>query len=404
MILLNIMFGISQNLPYIIFMSIGALLGLGIGIYGFYKFEDILSYFKVANKPKKIIKYIVAILLFLSCLSFRSLSCIIAIHFALAFIFVDIIGFIYGLIFRNKEETKESLENKKDTKPLKFIPKLQKSGILAIAIFLILIISGIYGINHIEETDYYLNSDKINESYTILFISDTHYDTIQDNQLFKNEIKNMNNLKPDIVILGGDLVDDGTPEESMKELFSEIKKINSTYGTYYIYGNHDRTMRISSQNSSQTESQNDKFIFNDGELNKTIKENGIKILCDDKVTINNEIILIGREDKGFSANSGRLSSEQLLNNIDLSKYIIIADHQPAESKKNAKLGADLQVSGHTHGGQIFPLNIIYSLAGTLNYGEYKFGKMSQITSSGVAGWGWPLKNANPCEYVVIHIN
>ncbi len=401
MILLNIMSGINQILPYIIFMSIGALLGLGIGIYGFYKFEDILSYFKVGNKPKKIIKYIIAILLFLSCLSFRSLSCIIAIHFALAFIFVDIIGFIYNLIFRNKEENEESLENKNDTKPLKIIPKLQKSGILAIAIFLILIISGIYGINHIEETDYYLHSDKINESYTVLFISDTHYDTIQDTQLFKNEIKNMNDLKPDIVILGGDLVDDGTPEESMKELFSEIKKINSTYGTYYIYGNHDRTMRISSETN---ESQTAKSKNHDDNLNKTIEKNGIKILHDNKIDINEDIILIGREDRGFSANSGRLSSEKLLKNVDLSKYIIIADHQPVESEKNAKLGADLQVSGHTHGGQIFPLNIIYSLVGTLNYGEYKFGKMSQITSSGVAGWGWPLKNANPCEYVVIHIN
>lgn len=390
MILINIMSGISQNLPYIIFMSIGVLLGLGIGIYGFYKFEDILSYFKVANKPKKIIKYIVAILLFLSCLNFSSLSCIIAIHFALAFIFVDIIGFIYGIIFRNEE----SLDNKKDSEALKFIPKLQKSGILAIAIFLILIGSGIYGINHIEETDYYIHTDKINESYTIIFISDTHYDTIQDTQLFKNEIKNMNNLKPDIVILGGDLIDDGTSKESMKELFSEIKKINSTYGTYYIYGNHDRMRSLETKETSDS----------NAKLNKTIEENGIKILRDDKITINNDIILIGREDRGFSANSGRLSSEQLLNNLDLSKYIIIADHQPVESEKNANLGADLQVSGHTHGGQIFPLNIIYSLVGTLNYGEYKFGKMSQITSSGVAGWGWPLKNANPCEYVVIHIN
>lgn len=401
MILLNIMFGLSQSLPYIIFMNIGTLLGLSIGIYGFYKFEDILNYFKVDNKPKTIIKYIAAILLFLSCLSFKSLSCIIAIHFALAFIFVDIIGFIYGLIFRNKEENEESLENKKDTKPLKFIPKLQKSGILAITIFLILIISGIYGINHIEETDYYIHSNKINKSYTVLFISDTHYDTIQDTELFKNEIKNMNNLKPDIVILGGDLVDDGTPEESMKELFSEIKKINSTYGIYYIYGNHDRTMRI---NSETNESQTAKSNNHDDDLNKTIEENGIKILCDDKIDINKDIILIGREDKGFSADSGRLSSEELLNNVDLSKYIIIADHQPVESEKNTILGADLQVSGHTHGGQIFPLNIIYSLIGTLNYGEHKFGKMSQITSSGVAGWGWPLKNANPCEYVIIHIN
>ena len=372
----------KANIFAIVFLiGLGCLVGLIIGAYVFKKMETFLSFYNV-NNHKKPIKCIVAIVFFISCLNIFSLSSIIAIYFVLSSVISDIINLIV-----------EFINKKLNFKALNFISKLNKSGILAIIIFLILIISGLYGINHIQETDYEIASDKVNESYTVLFISDTHYDTIQDTNLLKNAIVDMNKLKPDIVILGGDMVDDSTSKSSMKELFREISKINSTYGTYYIYGNHDRSSRaLSSDNDSFTEK----------DLNDTIRSNNITILSDDKKELDN-IILIGRNDKGFS-NYPRLSSSQLLNGTNLSKFIIVADHQPKEYEENAKYGADLQVSGHTHGGQIFPMNIIYDLVGILNYGEYKFGNMTHITSSGFTGWGWPLKNANPCEYVVIHIN
>ncbi|MDO5850307.1 MAG: metallophosphoesterase [Methanobacteriaceae archaeon] len=372
----------KENILAVSFViGIGCLVGLIIGFYIFKKMDTFLSFYNVDNH-KKPIKWIVAFLFFISCINVFSLSSIIAIYFVFSSVISDIINFIC-----------EFISGKVDFKALNFVSKLNKSGILAIIIFAILIISGLYGINHIQETDYEITSDKVNESYTVLFISDTHYGTIQDTQLFKNAIVDMNNLKPDIVILGGDMVDDSTSKAHMKEIFREISKINSTYGTYYIYGNHDRSSKsISGDNDS----------FSEKELNNTIKSNNITILSDDKKELGN-ILLIGRNDKGFS-NLPRLSSNQLLNGVDLSKFIIVADHQPKEYEENSKNGADLQVSGHTHGGQIFPMNIIYDLVGILNYGEYKIGNMTHITSSGFTGWGWPLKNANPCEYVVIHIN
>ena len=244
--------------------------------------------------------------------------------------------------------------------------------------------------NHIELTEYNLTTDKIdNESYSILFISDVHYGTVQNTQLVKDSILKMNNLKPDIVVLGGDIVDERTTKEDMQEIFKELGKINSTYGTYYIFGNHDRQPYT-------TDYENGNRTFTDSDLNQSIEKNRIKILNDDKIIINNDIVLAGRSDAEWEDSINRTDVNEILNESDLSKYIVVLDHQPVEYEKNSQEHVDLQLSGHTHGGQVFP--------GRLNYGEYEIGDMKQIVSSGLTGWGWPMRNEAKCEYVLININ
>ena len=252
--------------------------------------------------------------------------------------------------------------------------------------------------NHIELTEYNLTTDKIdNKSYSILFISDVHYGTVQNTQLVKDSILKMNNLKPDIVLLGGDIVDERTTKDSMQEIFEELGKINSTYGTYYIFGNHDRQPYTSDyENGNRT--------FTDSDLNQSIEKNGIKILNDDKITINNDIVLVGRSDAEWEDSINRTDVNEILNESDLSKYIVVLDHQPVEYEENAQEGVDLQLSGHTHGGQVFPYGMIYDLSCRLNYGEYEIKDMKQIVSSGLTGWGWPMRNEAKCEYVLININ
>ena len=66
-----------------------------------------------------------------------------------------------------------------------------------------------------------------------------HYGTVQNPQLVKESISKINDLKPDIVVLGGDIVDERTSKEDMNEVLRELGEINSTYGTYYVFGNHD---------------------------------------------------------------------------------------------------------------------------------------------------------------------
>ena len=183
----------------------------------------------------------------------------------------------------------------------------------------------------------------------------------------------------------------------MNEVFRELGEINSTYGTYYVFGNHDTQ-------PSSTDYENGNRTFSDEELERAITGNGIRILNDEKTQINGDIVLVGRSDPKWEDAVDRIDLPDILNESDRSRYVVVLDHQPVEYEQNSRQGADLQISGHTHGGQMFPFAIMEKLMGHLIYGEYHFGNMEQIVSSGLTGWGWPMRNEAKCEYVLININ
>ena len=92
-----------------------------------------------------------------------------------------------------------------------------------------------------------------------------------------------------------------------------------------------------------------------------------------------------------------------MQDIPSDAYVVLLDHQPVQSEENARQGVDLQLSGHTHAGQLIPIGYINALTGALNYGEYERGGCKVIVSSGMAGWGFPFRTQEKCEYVVIHL-
>ena len=366
------------------YIVMGIILGILIGIYTLFRVKYALNDSNLSKNKQIIISSIIAILSFLFCLNIWSMGAILIFYLFISSLIADLIRIIQKYLIKEKH--------------LNFIPIIHKKGLLAIIIFTIIILGSVYGMNHIELTEYNLTTDKIdNKSYSILFISDVHYGTVQNTQLVKDSILKMNNLKPDIVLLGGDIVDERTTKDSMQEIFEELGKINSTYGTYYIFGNHDRQPYT-------TDYENGNRTFTDSDLNQSIEKNRIKILNDDKITINNDFVLVGRSDAEWEDSINRTDVNEILNESDLSKYIVVLDHQPVEYEENAQEGVDLQLSGHTHGGQVFPYGMIYDLSGRLNYGEYEIKDMKQIVSSGLTGWGWPMRNEAKCEYVLININ
>lgn len=365
------------------YLIIGIIFGIIIGLYAFFRIRYSLNDSSLSKNKRMIVAGLIAIVAFLFCLNIWSNAAILALYLFIASLLADIIRLIWKYVLKDK--------------PLKFIPKLHKKGILALIIFAIIIIHGVYGMNHIDLTEYNLTSDKIDNEYSILFVSDVHYDTVQDTKLVKESISKMNDLKPDIVILGGDICDDRTPKESMKEIFKEFGTINSTYGTYYVYGNHDRQ-------PYETDYENGNRTYSDEELADAIKSSGIRIMEDEKTTFNDDIVLVGRADAEWSGEANRLNISQLIDEEDLSKFIVVADHQPIEAEESTNQGADLQISGHTHGGQVFPYEQFQKLMGMYPYGEYDVGDGKLIVSSGLTGWGWPMRNQEKCEYVLIHIN
>ena len=115
--------------------------------------------------------------------------------------------------------------------------------------------------------------------------------------------------------------------------------------------------------------------------------------------------IAGRKDRSSYLLDGRVDAGTLLGNTDKDDFLILADHQPVELEENRRAGYDLQISGHTHGGQIWPVGLICDVLGfgEVNYGALKMDSMQVIVSSGIAGWGYPVRTGHHSEYVIVDI-
>ena len=266
--------------------------------------------------------------------------------------------------------------------------------------FIVVILLLIYGYINMQQvigTNYTINTYKNirNQGYKVAFISDLHYGLNMNGQKLKEYCDEIEEQKPDMVVLGGDIVDESTTLEEMNEAFTILSQIKSSYGTFYVYGNHDKA--IYSSNNNYTVEQ----------LNQAINNSGIVILEDDSFSINDEITITGRKDRAFNGEAVRKSSQKLAEdtNIDKNKYNILVDHQPKELDESSEAGYDLMLSGHTHGGQIWPggLFIKTFIKDTVNYGHANKNNMDIIVSSGIAGWGYAIRTEKHCEYVIVDI-
>lgn len=243
--------------------------------------------------------------------------------------------------------------------------------------------------NRVIQTTYEIKSSSLNQSYKILMISDTHFGGGQLKSMQLKALKDINTVKPDIVILAGDIVEELTTEEEAEELFSTIGRTGTRYGIYFVYGNHDYALN------------QDIHRFSRERLVEIIESNDIKILQDESVVLNDEIMLIGRDDR---CNQYRKSLDELLDS-NSDHYTIVVDHVPSDSGQWS-YPVDLFLSGHTHAGQVWLLQEYLKYFGDgLLYGYYDLQDYDtiQIISSGAAVGAIPYRTAKHCEYVIIDL-
>ena len=260
-----------------------------------------------------------------------------------------------------------------------------KTGAVALLLTCAVYVYGRYNMYHIERTDYDVTIDKpFSQEYTAALIADLHYGISLNKEQLQHQADLIEEASPDFVILCGDIVDENTTLEGMKEAFAILGGIKSRYGNYYVYGNHDSGIFRSKPN------------FTVEQLEQTIENCGITVLKDESATINNEILLIGRKDRQFGE---RKDIDELTKDADFTKLLLIADHQPNDYLKLDKAGCDMIVSGHTHGGQIFPFGVLGELSGAndMTYGYRKVGNLNAFVTSGIAGWGFDLRTQKHSE-------
>lgn len=269
--------------------------------------------------------------------------------------------------------------------------KIYHLGIIPILCLLLTLGYGYHHMKDIQIQQYNVYTQKeISQNYRVVLITDLHFGNTMNKEELRKYCQEISLQKPDIVLLGGDIVDERTTNQQMKDAFNVLGDIESQYGIYYVYGNHDEA-RYSSTPSFSME-----------ELAQTIEKNDICILTDQVVSIQEELSLVGRNDRSYGE---RETSHHLVENIQDNDFILLLDHQPVDLKTNNDLGVDLQLSGHTHGGQMFPVGLISDILGfgEMNYGYRQLDHMQVIVSSGIAGWGYPLRTGSQSEYVIVNI-
>ncbi|SFN45628.1 hypothetical protein SAMN04487831_101238 [Pseudobutyrivibrio sp. UC1225] len=350
-------------------MFVGAALGAILG--SIYMINSIAKFSFIKNK---LVAFIIIAALFL--LFFFTLGWINALTIS---IYTTLFFLIFGIL----------------VKILKLKYNLPTSihwqGWLAIFTSILYLGTGYYLCVSVVEKDYNLSTTKNIEPITVAMIADSHIGTIFDGDGFAKHLKTIENQNPDILLIAGDFVDDGTKRLDMEKACKALGEMNLKYGVWYSYGNHD-------------EGYFNHRDFSAEDLEKSLLENGIHILADQYELIDNNFYLVGRLDKNVNGDIRKTIADLLLDIPD-DKYIIVMDHEPNDYNAESNSKADLVVSGHTHGGQMIPIRHIGVLVGAndFTYGYTNINNTDFIVTSGISDWALKFKTGVRSEYVIINI-
>src|SRR5690554_365830 len=228
-------------------------------------------------------------------------------------------------------------------------------------------------------------SSKINELNAVL-VSDFHLTPVNDGKLLKKIVERINSLNPDIVLMPGDVLDDNIEILKNRNIAEGLSGIKSKYGVFISNGNHE-------------------FIIGVEEADKYLRELGLNVLRDFAVLIDSSFFVLGREDRSKSnfTDEPRKTLTEVLNGIDRNYPVILLDHTPLQLDDIDKENIELQLSGHTHHGQIFPVNLITSIVYEVSWGYLKKNYSQFYVTCGVGTWGPPVRLGRDSEIVNLKI-
>jgi predicted MPP superfamily phosphohydrolase len=227
--------------------------------------------------------------------------------------------------------------------------------------------------------DIVVHKDTDLSSLRIAAISDMHLGTGTYLQDVNHLVDTINQQSYDVIFLIGDLFDESTPTEMVIEALNSLSHMKSQYGIYAVNGNHEHFANILDPSLYQ--------------------KNNIQLLNENYVCVDGLFNIVGRED--ISAHQEQTIA-QIIQGMDTSLPTFVLDHNPKRYQEMMNY-ADLQISGHTHAGQAFPLTLLTSPLYDDVYGLLQKNDFSLIVTSGYGSWGFPVRLLTHCEYLDIKI-
>ncbi len=248
-------------------------------------------------------------------------------------------------------------------------------------ISLTVIIGGIINLHTIRLTHYRLvipARSGVPGKIRAVFIADFHLNEQSSPRFVRKFVRKVNAQHADIVLYGGDIIDGSRNAAKMDTIEHVLRNIHVPLGSFTVLGNHEYYSR----------QQNGRFF----------SKAGIKLLRDSVADIAHSFYLAGRDDEHAMH---RKSAGELVKGLNPPLPLIVLDHRPTDYENEQKAGIDLVLSGHTHDGQLFPINLITNRVYELSWGYMKKGNTNFIVTSGLQLWGPPVKTAGKAELVII---
>jgi predicted MPP superfamily phosphohydrolase len=241
---------------------------------------------------------------------------------------------------------------------------------------------GIWNFHHIRYHDFSVEIPRRSSDSAqlkIAFASDFHLGEQTEADFMARFVDKVNALKPDIVLIGGDVLEGDRRDYVLAQFEAEFRRIEAKYGVYGVLGNHDRFA---------------------GSRADFFDKAGIRILRDEIVKIDNAFYLAGRL-SGRAA--GRKSAADLFRNTPEDLPLVLLDHRPADIDAVSRTRADIQLSGHTHHGQLFPINFITDGPYELGWGHLLKGRTHFYVTSGIQLWGPRVRTIGYSEILVLNV-
>ncbi len=301
--------------------------------------------------------------------------------------------------FKHKANIKNALKLYKTSKFYKAAGGIILSAVVLVVGF------GIYHSHDIQVNNYDISVSKDGgnlDELNIVLLADLHMGYNVGCNLVQQIVDKTNAQNPDIVLIAGDIFDNEYEALDDPDRLAEILgSIKSKYGVYAVYGNHDINEKILGGFTFDS-----KEKVSDPKMDELLEKANITLLSDETKLVDDSFYIVGRVDidrpgRGITK---RKTASELISVLDQSKPVIILNHEPKELEEDSKSGADIELCGHVHDGQLFPGNLFVRLEYTNACGYRQYGSMHSIVTSGCGIWGPAMRVGTDSEICSIKIH